>query len=101
MLLFFQAVNNNASTTFGPLCKVECAFGKHQRNTLWEMYVGSPVVNFSLSAKYVLICSQDGTIRFVDIKNGILTLPVIKLFSPAILSVFVSKSFPLVSNWFA
>jgi protein HIRA/HIR1 len=69
---------------------VNCTSVKNARNQLWEIFIGSPVVNFCLCAKYALFCSSDGNIRFVDIKSGVLVLPVLKLFTPAIQSVFVS-----------
>lgn len=85
-----KAINNNATTPFGQLCKVTCTSSSGANNQLWETYVGSQVVSFCLCAKYVLICSIDGTIRFIDIKSGVLVLPIMKMFTPAIQSVFVS-----------
>lgn len=55
----------------------------------WETYIGSPVVNFSLCAKYVLICSKDSTIRFLNVRTGTPALPILHMPSPVIISVFV------------
>lgn len=87
-----KANNNSATTPFGPLCKITCLSARIRNQQLWESYVGSQVVHFSLCAKYVLICSIDGNIRFLDIKNGVLVLPILKLITPAIQSVFVSMN---------
>ncbi|XP_037920410.1 protein HIRA homolog [Hermetia illucens] len=74
--------NGNVTTTLGPLSKVTCwALGANEK--LWETLIGSPIVNFSLCAKYVLLCSQDGTIRFLHIRTGINALPILHLATAA------------------
>lgn len=80
-------LNGNVSTAYGALAKVTCVTAKTKA---WELFVGSPIVNFSLCAKYVLICCLDGTIQFVDIKTGIGALPKMKMLTPAVQCVFVS-----------
>lgn len=87
-----KATNGFVNTAYGPLCKMECTSVKSPSNVFWEFFIGSPVVNFCLSAKYALICSCDGSIRFVDIKTGVLVLPALKLFTPAVQCVFVSSN---------
>lgn len=57
---------------------------------MWEIFIGSPVVNVCLSSKYVLACSIDGTLRFLDIQTGILVLPIVKLPTAAVQCSFVS-----------
>lgn len=87
--------NNFTSTAAGPICKV-IGFGSNKLPE-WETYIGSPVVNFSVCAKYVLICSKDCTVRFLDIRKGTPVLPILHMPSPVIQSVFVSSK---RSIWF-
>lgn len=87
-------MNDKLNTNFGKLCKV-CCYSGGQRGggvdqLIWELFIGSPIVNFSCCTKFVLLCCFDGTIRFLSIKTGILILPVISLPTPAVLSAFVS-----------
>lgn len=82
-----EILNGNVSTAYGPLAKVTCVSAKTK---CWEIFVGSPIVNFSVCAKYVLVCCMDGTIQFVDVKTGVAVLPKLRMFSPAIQCVFVS-----------
>lgn len=66
----------------------------------WETYIGSPVVNFSLCAKFVLICSKDCTVRFLDVRNGTPVLPILHMPSPVIQSVFVCNKFNRFDTFF-
>lgn len=58
-------------------------------------------MNFCLCAKFVLICSKDCTLRFLDIRNGTAIFPILHMPSPVIQCVFVrwirffSNIFPL------
>lgn len=85
-----EILNGDVRTAYGPLTKVTCVTAKTKS---WELFVGSPVVNFSVCAKYVLICCLDGTIQFIDIKSGVAVLPKLKMLSPAVQCVFVSSPF--------
>lgn len=82
-----EILNGNVSTAYGPLTKVTCVTTKTKS---WELLIGSPIVNFCLCAKYVLVCCLDGTIQFIDIKTGVAVLPKLKMLSPAVQCVFVS-----------
>lgn len=83
-----EFVNGNASTAWGPLAKITCVSDRIKR---WELYVGSPIVNVSVCAKFVLICCADGTIQFIDINSGDSVFPKLKMLSAAIQCVFVSS----------
>lgn len=86
---FTVKINNTATnTSFGSLSQIACN-NLQTKNELWKINVGSSVVNFSLSQKYVLACSANGTLRFLDIKTGICILPVMKLPTAAVQSAFV------------
>lgn len=85
-----EILNGNVSTAYGPLAKITCSSAKTKA---WELFVGSPIVNFSLCAKYALICCLDGTIQFIDIRTGVAVLPKLKMLSPAVQCVFVSSNF--------
>lgn len=82
-----EILNGNVSTAYGPLTKVTCVTTKAKS---WELLIGSPIVNFCMCAKYVLVCCLDGTIQFIDIKTGVAVLPKLKMLSPAVQCVFVS-----------
>lgn len=74
----------------GQLCKISCTSTTNTPlKQHWEMFVGSPVVIFCLCAKYVITCSIDGTIRFLNIRNGILVLPTIKIPTAGVQCAFV------------
>lgn len=75
------------------MCKLFCCLANSPNKPIWEIFVGSPVVNFCLSPNYVLACSFDGTLRFLDIKTGILVLPIVKLPTAAVQCGFVSFFF--------
>lgn len=79
--------NNFTTTPLGPICKLTSSSPDHP----WETYIGSPVVNFCLCAKYVLVCSLDCTLRFLDLRNGTSVMPILHIPGAAIQSVFVSS----------
>ena len=87
-----QIQNNTVKTSYGTLSRVVGVVVTAQRveRKLWETVVGSPIVCFAVGAKYAIVCSQDHTIRMVDIKTGTPVFPVLSLTSPAVLSAFVS-----------
>ncbi|XP_058062558.1 protein HIRA homolog [Anopheles bellator] len=88
-----QIQNNSVKTSYGTLCRVAGLTVNAQRTEkkIWETVVGSPVVCFAVSAKYAIVCSQDYTIRLLDIKTGTPIFPVISLSSPAVQSAFSSN----------
>ncbi|XP_037028576.1 protein HIRA homolog [Bradysia coprophila] len=89
---FTVKISNTATnTSFGSLSLIACN-NLQSKNELWKINVGSSVVNFCLSQKYVLACSSNGTLRFLDIKTGICILPVIKLPTAAVQSAFSINS---------
>lgn len=85
--------NATTNTSFGSLSLISC-HNLHNKTDLWKVNVGSSIVNFCLSQKYVLACSLNGTLRFLDIRTGICVLPVIKLPTAAVQSAFVSPCAP-------
>uniref|UniRef100_A0A182IV44 Protein HIRA n=1 Tax=Anopheles atroparvus TaxID=41427 RepID=A0A182IV44_ANOAO len=89
-----QVQNNSVKTSYGTLCRVVGMSVNAQRmeRKIWETVVGSPVVCFAVGAKYAIICSQDHTIRVLDIKAGTPVFPVVSLTSSAIQSAFSSNS---------
>lgn len=87
---FTVKISNGATnTSFGSLSTITCN-DIITKNELWKVNIGSSIVNFCLSQKYVLACSLNGTLRFLDIRTGICVLPVIKLPTAAVQSAFVS-----------
>lgn len=93
-----EVLNGNVSTAFGQLAKVSCVTAKTKS---WELFAGSPIVNFCLCAKYVLVCCLDGTVQFVDIKTGLAVLPKLKMLSPAVQCVFVRSNSTDLSKEFS
>uniref|UniRef100_A0A182VUX0 Protein HIRA n=1 Tax=Anopheles minimus TaxID=112268 RepID=A0A182VUX0_9DIPT len=89
-----QVQNNSVKTAYGTLSRVVGLVVNAQRveKKIWETVVGSPVVCFAVAAKCAIVCSQDHTIRMVDIKTGTPIFPVLSLTSPAVQSVFSSNS---------
>lgn len=97
-----HVANDALPTPLGALSKVYAVSGgqtqqqqQQQRNgaaagALWEVFVGSPVVNFALSVRYALLCSVDGTVRLLDVQTGVQALPLVKLPAPAVQCCFVS-----------
>lgn len=88
MVCVLQVQNNFASTATGPISKVT-GFVYSNKTPEWETFIGSPIVNFSLCTKFVLICSKDCTVRFLNVRTGIPVLPILNMPSPVIQSVFV------------
>lgn len=88
--LAYQVVNAWLSSGFGPLSKLSAV--NSTRATVWEIFIGSAVNKFCVSANYVLTCSVDGTLRFLDIKTGALLMPIIKLSCIAVQCSFVSNN---------
>lgn len=93
-----EVLNGNVNTAYGQLAKISCITAKTKS---WELLAGSPIVNFCLCAKYVLICCLDGTIQFVDIKTGLAVLPKLKMLSPVVQCVFVRSKLTDISKEFA
>lgn len=81
--------NATTNTSFGSLSLIACN-NIHNKNELWKVNVGSSIVNFCLSQKYVLVCSLNGTLRFLDIRTGICVFPVMKVATAAVQSAFVN-----------
>lgn len=88
-------IMNAATVTkmYGPLCRLSCSAYFTPNKIIWDKFVGSPIVNACVSAKYVLVCCVDGTLHFLDIRTGILVLPIVKLASAAVQCSFVSDIF--------
>lgn len=94
-------INEHMKTPLGALSKIYAvrtvATSRQQQQqpyqALWEILIGSAVVNFALTARYVIICSVDGTVRVLDAQTGVQTLPLLKLPTPAVQCCFVSVSF--------
>lgn len=86
-----KITNATTNTSFGSLSLIACN-NIQSKTELWKLNVGSSIVNFCLSQKYVLACSLNGTIRFLDLKTGICVFPVIKLPTAAVQSAFVRLS---------
>ncbi|XP_067639954.1 protein HIRA homolog isoform X2 [Eurosta solidaginis] len=63
-----------------------------QIEKLWEILVGSPIVNLNFCYKYVMLCSLDGTLRLMDMKTGVATLPVISISTAAVQCAFCPSS---------
>uniref|UniRef100_A0A182PA84 Protein HIRA n=1 Tax=Anopheles epiroticus TaxID=199890 RepID=A0A182PA84_9DIPT len=89
-----QIQNGTVKTSYGTLSRVVGMVVNAQRveRKIWETVVGSPIVCFAVGAKYAIVCSQDHTIRMLDIKTGTPVFPVLSLTSPAVLSSFSSSS---------
>ncbi|XP_062549225.1 protein HIRA homolog isoform X2 [Armigeres subalbatus] len=85
-----QVTNGAVKTGYGPLGKVLVNLMSLPRadKKLWETVIGSPVCSFAVAKRFVLLCSMDGSIRFLDIQNGSPILPVMSLTSPVIHSTF-------------
>lgn len=82
-----QVHNDSIKSPIGALAKITCssviAPGSTKKH--WELHIDAPVVCFSCCAKFVLVCSVDSSIRFIDSTSGTLLLPVLSLSSPVIL----------------
>ena len=92
-----QVINDSYKTAFGNLSRVACMNINHQQQIddrkIWEITVGSAISSFSVCTKYVLVGSMDGSVRFINIKNGRLVMPVLNQASPILLTGFVSHCF--------
>lgn len=90
----FRITVTNASilTQIGHLTKLVCNTVTPVGNKkLWELYIESPVTTFSCCIRYILTCSMDGSVRFVDTQSGILLLPVLTQSSPIALCTISSN----------
>lgn len=95
--LTIQITNATTTTSFGSLSLIVCN-NILKKEELWKVNVGSSIVNFCLCQKYVLACSLNGTLRFLDIQTGIGVLPVIKLPTAAVQSAFVRLRINVFAN---
>ncbi|XP_030245750.1 protein HIRA homolog isoform X2 [Drosophila navojoa] len=77
--------NGHLKTGYGMIAKVTAQLSREQ---LWEMYVGSPVINVNLCSKYVMLCSLDGSMRLLDMPTGCPIIPAISLNSVAVHCTF-------------
>ncbi|XP_053948377.1 protein HIRA homolog [Anastrepha ludens] len=59
-----------------------------QIEKLWEILVGSPIVNLNFCHKCVMLCSLDGTLRLLDMNTGRAKMPVISISSAAVQCAF-------------
>ncbi|XP_036343366.1 LOW QUALITY PROTEIN: protein HIRA homolog [Rhagoletis pomonella] len=59
-----------------------------QIEKLWEILVGSPIVNLNFCHKHVMLCSMDGTLRLMDMHTGRAKMPVISISSAAVQCTF-------------
>ncbi|XP_037935794.1 protein HIRA homolog [Teleopsis dalmanni] len=74
--------NGHTQTATGFLCKVT-AYAVKLGKVLWEIFVGSPVMNLNFCSKYVMLCSLDGTMRLLSMPTGISVFPIITLSTAA------------------
>ncbi|KAH8284272.1 hypothetical protein KR044_008208, partial [Drosophila immigrans] len=77
--------NGHLKTGYGMVAKVTAQLSREQ---LWEMYVGSPVINVNLCSKYVMLCSLDGSMRLLSMATGCPVFPAISLNSAAVHCAF-------------
>ncbi|KAL7743061.1 hypothetical protein ACLKA6_005804 [Drosophila palustris] len=77
--------NGHLKTGYGMVAKVTAQLSREQ---LWEMYVGSPVINVNLCSKYVMLCSLDGSMRLLAMSTGCPIFPAISLTSAAVHCAF-------------
>ncbi|SPP79644.1 protein HIRA homolog [Drosophila guanche] len=77
--------NGHLKTSHGMLAKVTASI---DGEFLWEFYVGSPVVNVNLCAKYCMLCSLDGSMRLISMETGCHVFPAIALSSSAVHCAF-------------
>uniref|UniRef100_A0A336MWY4 Protein HIRA n=1 Tax=Culicoides sonorensis TaxID=179676 RepID=A0A336MWY4_CULSO len=76
-------VQNKAATTLiGHLTRVTCTLADKKK---WEIHIDSPVVTFNCCSRFIMACSNDGTLRFIETQSGMLLLPVITLATPVVL----------------
>ncbi|XP_004518837.1 protein HIRA homolog [Ceratitis capitata] len=86
--------NGYLSTGSGLLAKVTTynITRPTQIEKLWEILIGSPIVNLNFCNKYVMLCCLDGTLRLVDISTGKAILPVMGLSTAAVQCAFCPSS---------
>ncbi|XP_058454097.1 protein HIRA homolog [Malaya genurostris] len=84
--------NGSIKTGYGMLCRVvgNLITVPRKDKQIWESVIGSPVVNYAVAKKYVVFCSMDGSIRYVNIHTGAPVLPIISLTSPVVQCAFSS-----------
>ncbi|XP_062130729.1 protein HIRA homolog [Drosophila sulfurigaster albostrigata] len=68
--------NGHLKTGYGMVAKVTAQLSREQ---LWELYVGSPVINVNLCSKYVMLGSLDGSMRLLAMSTGCPVFPAISL----------------------
>ncbi|XP_032594146.1 protein HIRA homolog isoform X2 [Drosophila grimshawi] len=81
--------NGHLKTGYGMVAKVTAQLS---RELLWDMYVGSPVINVNLCSKYVMLCSLDGSMRLLAMQTGSPVFPAITLTSAALHCTFSSDN---------
>lgn len=88
-----QVTNGAYKTGYGALCRISGHLVSLPRSDkhIWNSVIGSPVVSLALSKKYVVFCSLDGSIRYLDIRTGSPVLPVLSLTSPVVHCTFSSS----------
>uniref|UniRef100_A0A1B0CV75 Protein HIRA n=1 Tax=Lutzomyia longipalpis TaxID=7200 RepID=A0A1B0CV75_LUTLO len=92
-----QVTNAAVKSPFGVLSRIFCCPTATPTKIAWEMFVGSAVVNCSACSKHVIACSSDGTVRFINVRTGTLTLPIINMPTAIVQSAF-GLPFVLISN---
>lgn len=80
--LRITVVNETNQTVIGPLTRVTCTMSEKK---VWELHIDSPIVIFNCCSRFIMTCSTDGTIRFIETQSGMLLLPVITLATPVVL----------------
>ncbi|XP_059615006.1 protein HIRA homolog [Phlebotomus argentipes] len=86
--LRIQVANAGVKSPFGMLSRVFCCPIATPTKTAWEIFLGSSVVNCSACTKCVIVCCSDGTVRFINARTGILTLPIINMPTAIVQSAF-------------
>lgn len=85
-------INNFLKLTSNHMHKVVCFLqdGKpiSKQDINWQVVTGSAICNFNSCQSYILICCLDGTVRFVDLKTGILVMPMVNLPNQVVQSAF-------------
>ncbi|ALC48348.1 Hira [Drosophila busckii] len=84
--------NGHLKTGYGMVSKVTAMMS---RELLWDMYVGSPLINVTLCSKFVMLCSLDGSMRLLAMQTGCPVFPAMTLASPALNCAF-SSDFQMV-----
>ncbi|XP_063701187.1 protein HIRA homolog [Culicoides brevitarsis] len=80
--LRITVVNETNQTLIGPLTRVTCTMAEKK---IWELHIDSPIVIFNCCSRFIMTCSNDGTLRFIETQSGMLLLPVITLATPVVL----------------